>query len=96
MYVQILKIDEEIFSGYTKCVTLPGKEGIFQILNFHSPIISILIYGEVVIKIDNSKKYNITPKIDSKNIKVSNNQVIYIIHGGIIEMHDNKIIILCD
>jgi F-type H+-transporting ATPase subunit epsilon len=55
MYVEIINPDETIFSGEAELIQLPGKDGSFEILNNHAPIISVLIKGKVKI-VDESKK----------------------------------------
>ncbi len=54
MNVEIINPDKLIFSGEASLVQLPGKDGSFEILNNHAPIIAILKMGKVKI-IDNNK-----------------------------------------
>lgn len=92
MNLKILNPEEEIFNGNINSITLPGVDGLFQILNFHIPIISILIKGKIIIKTNVSllNKFN-------KNIQLEilNNQLIYFIQGGVLEVNNNNIYILC-
>lgn len=83
MNVQILTVEKEIFHGEVDSITLPGLNGLFQILDNHIPIISILISGKIILK-----KYDkILDKFNKKNIKIK---------GGILEVNHNKVSILCD
>lgn len=93
MNVQILTPEKEIFNGIVNSVTLPGLNGLFQILNYHIPIISILIAGKIILKIND----NVFDKFN-KNIKVEslNKELIYLITGGILEVNNNhEVFILC-
>ena len=55
MHVEIINPDKTIFSGEAELVQLPGKDGSFEILNNHAPIISVLRTGKVKI-VDKAKK----------------------------------------
>ena len=47
MQLEIITPDKKVFSGDVKSVTVPGKNGTFQVLNNHAPIISTLIKGKM-------------------------------------------------
>ncbi len=55
MHVEIINPDKTIFSGEADLVQLPGKDGSFEILNNHAPIISVLRTGKVKI-VDKANK----------------------------------------
>ena len=78
MHVEIINPDKIIFSGEAELVQLPGKDGSFEILNNHAPIISVLKKGKVKI-VDKGKK-----------------EEFYEINGGVIEVLNNKILILSE
>ena len=48
LVVDILTPEMNVFSGEVTCVTLPGLDGTFQILNNHAPIISALKAWQMV------------------------------------------------
>jgi F-type H+-transporting ATPase subunit epsilon len=57
MFLEIISPQEIIFSGEVTEVFLPGKEGHFELLNDHAPIISLLQEGEIkVTKTDGSRE----------------------------------------
>lgn len=57
MFLEIISPQEIIFSGEVTEVFLPGKEGHFEVLNDHAPIIALLQKGEIkVTKTDGSKE----------------------------------------
>lgn len=57
MFLEIISPQQVIFSGEVTEVYLPGKEGAFELLNDHAPIISLLQKGEIkVTKTDGTKE----------------------------------------
>jgi len=54
MTIEIINPDETIFSGEADLVQLPGKDGSFEILNNHAPLISVLKEGKIKV-IDKNK-----------------------------------------
>ena len=51
MYLEIITPEEVLFKGQISSVQLPGKDGLFQILKDHAPIISSLRAGTVKIRV---------------------------------------------
>lgn len=47
MNIEIINPDKTIFAGEVKLVQLPGKDGSFEILEKHAPLISVLAKGKV-------------------------------------------------
>ena len=57
---------------------LPGKDGLFGILNNHAPIVATLVKGKV-------------------KIEAADGDVQYFeIGGGVVEMNNNKVIVLAE
>ncbi len=54
MNVEIINPDKTIFTGEAFLVQLPGKDGSFEIMNNHAPLISVLKEGKVKV-LDNNK-----------------------------------------
>ncbi len=96
MQVQIITPESKIFQGEAEAVQLPGLDGSFQVLANHAPIISALVEGEV--------KVNLTQdfvETDGVNDVVyadgSNKRLIRVkIKGGVMEMLNNKVIVLAE
>ena len=93
MKLEIITPEASIFSGEVTSVTLPGLDGIFQVLNDHAPIISSLKAGEVKMETDG--------KLDStklnENVNVENgNSLSVTIKCGIAELMNNKLILLAE
>lgn len=45
LYLDIVSPDQLIYQGEVESITLPGKQGTFQVLKDHAPIISALSSG---------------------------------------------------
>lgn len=93
MYLEIVTPEAVVFGAEVEAVKVPGVEGEFQMLNNHAPIVSLLTTGEV--------KINLAPGGDIKKLSASfrqegSNVLFYPITGGVLEMKDNKAIILAD
>ena len=50
MHVIIAKVDENLFDGEARSVTLPGAEGELTVLNRHMPLITTLTKGTITVK----------------------------------------------
>ncbi len=96
MYLEIITPEKQIFQGDVSAVQLPGADGLFQILNNHAPIIATLTKGDVKINLmADHNTFNdlsgdmIPDKSDTKVVRCS-------ISGGVVEMKNNKIILLAN
>jgi F-type H+-transporting ATPase subunit epsilon len=78
MQLEIVTPDEKVFEGEAKHVLLPGKEGLFGILDNHAPIVASLTKGKIKVEDENG------------NIKY------YEVEGGVVEMNNNKVIVLAE
>jgi F-type H+-transporting ATPase subunit epsilon len=74
MKIEIINPDKTIFTGDADLVQIPGKDGLFAILNNHAPLIAVLKKGRVRI-VDKEKK---TQFFDIKGgvIEVLKNKVL--------------------
>lgn len=95
MHLEIITPETKIFSGKVEAVQFPGIDGLFQILNNHAPIISALDEG--VIKIDLAEAF-VRTEDSSRFIEEDvNPKVIRVgIKGGVVEMLNNKVIVLAE
>ena len=96
MFLEIITPEVKLFSGEVDAVQLPGVEGSFQLLNNHAPIISALTKG--TIKLDLSHQTQTFDPIEGKVEKSSKSdrQLFVHIKGGVIEMQNNKVIVLAE
>jgi F-type H+-transporting ATPase subunit epsilon len=77
MFLEIISPQEVIFSGEVTEVFLPGKEGHFELLNDHAPILSLLQSGEIKItKSDGSKEVFAT---ESGFVEVLDNKITVLV-----------------
>ena len=75
MKLNVITPTAKIFDGEVISVSLPGQDGIFQVLNNHTAIISSLTIGEVIIElVENTKdaSYNEMIQIKDQNRIVLN------------------------
>lgn len=77
MNLEILTPEQSIYQGEASLVQLPGIDGLFEILDNHAPLISVLSEGKVKIKVGNDFKY-------------------FDINGGVVEVMNNKILVLAE
>jgi F-type H+-transporting ATPase subunit epsilon len=95
MQVEIITPEKRIFAGEASAVQFPGLDGSFQVLNGHAPIISALSAG--IVKVDLTETFHSTGHA-TKNMEVDNSEKIIriTIKGGVMEMQNNKIIVLAE
>ena len=95
MQLEIITPEMKVFTGEVSAVQLPGIDGQFQVLNNHAPIISAL--GKGKIKVDLVQNFEADEKT-SKLIELSSNtKVVHVeIKGGVVEMLNNKLIVLAE
>ena len=90
MYIEIVSPEKTIFTGNITSAYLPGSEGFFQILDNHAPIVSTLKNGIIELKGDFQED-------TSKNLSLLGvNKATLEIESGVVEMKNNKLIILVD
>ena len=90
MFIEIVSPEKTIFTGDVNSVHLPGTEGFFQILNNHAPIVSTLKKGTIQLlgKFEDDISENLTLE--------GVNKASLVIESGVVEMKNNKLIILVD
>ena len=95
MQLEIITPESLVFQGEATAVQFPGLDGSFQVLNGHAPIISALAKGDV--KVDLEKPYNAENGSDKVTVDGSNKNTIRVaINGGVVEMTNNKVIVLAE
>jgi len=92
MQLEIVSPENTLLNANVDSVLVPGTDGSFQMLDNHAPIVSTLISGTIKIlgEIDNSDKLS-----DLFSI-VSPKEIHLTISSGVVEMKENKVIILTD
>ncbi|MDX2361931.1 MAG: F0F1 ATP synthase subunit epsilon [Crocinitomicaceae bacterium] len=96
MQVEIITPEAKVFEGEAEAVQFPGLDGSFQVLNGHAAIISALTEGSV--KVDLSKPFVQDEDTNSliQNDNANKNVIRVGIKGGVMEMLNNKIIVLAE
>lgn len=86
----------KIYQGDVHAVQFPGLDGLFQVLKGHAPIISALTRGTIKANLVNSfERTERTPA--SVREEETDNRVIHVeIKGGVVEMQNDKIIVLAE
>jgi F-type H+-transporting ATPase subunit epsilon len=96
MQIEIITPEERLFAGIADAVQFPGLDGSFQVLNSHAPIISALTKGVIKVALsEDHKKFNElkgTIEHDPSNDK----EVLIEINGGVMEMQNDKVIVLAE
>jgi F-type H+-transporting ATPase subunit epsilon len=80
MTLEILTPEKKLFVGEASSVTLPGVDGLFQLLNNHAPIISALGKGTVKYKTSNGVE---TLAITGGFAECLKNKVIVLVEGAV-------------
>lgn len=92
MQLEIVTPEEVLLSDEVKSVTVPGVNGAFQLLDHHAPIISLLqegfvkVDGDVVLEERIEKLFS---RDENKHLRIK-------VKGGVVEMKENKAIVLVD
>ena len=96
MHLEIVTPEAVLLSAEVDSVSVPGVNGQFQMLNNHAPIVSILNKGEIRVFTHssnvNSEEISKLFKRDANDSKI----LVLPVDGGVVEMKDNKVIVLAD
>lgn len=79
MEVVLSSPKKELFKGKADSISVPGKEGIMQVLPGHAPILSKLCAGNIVISSESGIKEF---KILSGFLEVHDNQITLLVKHG--------------
>ena len=92
MYIDIVSPEATLFSGEIDSLTVPGTKGSFQIVNQHAPIVSTLTEGKVKIQ----GQLKLSEEVKSLFSQESDGHYYLSIRSGVVEMRNNKIILLAE
>lgn len=73
MILEIITPEKNVFNGEVDSVILPGKNGQFQVLKDHAPMVSTLKTGDLVYEIGSKKE---TIVVDGGVLQIFNNKVL--------------------
>ena len=95
MHLEIITPEAKIFSGDAEAVQFPGLDGSFQVMENHAAIISALSKG--VVKVNLTAVFDSLDENDLVQLDSKDNKVIRVdIKGGVMEMLNNKVIVLAE
>jgi F-type H+-transporting ATPase subunit epsilon len=89
--LEIVTPEMTLFKGEVESVSVPGINGQFQMLDNHAPVVSLL--GKGAVKIFGNVELDDSVVTLFKKEEGTTN---FMITGGVIEMKDNKAIVLAD
>ena len=97
MLLEIVTPEAILFSSDVDSLSVPGKDGNFQLLNNHAPIVSVLKEGTVQIHVHNQEHLELND-LKGKLVRLADDDKVLTlaINSGTIEMKDNKVILLAD
>ena len=92
MQLEIVSPERTLLTADVESVIVPGTDGSFQILDNHAPIVSTLISGTVKISGEIEDPNSLS---DSFSV-ISSKEIHLSVSSGVVEMKENKVIILTD
>ncbi len=97
LHLQIITPEYVIFDGEVDTVIVPGKTGRFQMLENHAPIVSTLQPGKIDIHTHSTEVIDFNNDTGKLEKSPSNDKVFYLqVEGGVVELNNNKIIIMAE
>jgi len=57
LHVTVAKVGENLFNGEAVSVTLPGREGVFEVLAGHEPFVTTLTEGSAKVVLDDGSSH---------------------------------------
>ncbi len=91
MILEIVTPEKIVFSAEVISVAVPSINGEFQILDNHAPVVAVLSNGNL--KIDTKESSEGTSFAD---LTKKDQYYTYSIKGGVVEVKNNKVIVLAD
>jgi F-type H+-transporting ATPase subunit epsilon len=91
MILEIVTPEMTLFKGEVESVSVPGINGQFQMLDNHAPVVSLLTKGAIKIFGSVALKESVADFFTKADGTTN-----FAITGGVLEMKDNKAIVLAD
>ncbi|HLS31423.1 MAG TPA: F0F1 ATP synthase subunit epsilon [Flavobacteriaceae bacterium] len=92
MQLEIVSPERVLLKGEVESVTVPGIDGKFQMLNNHAPVVSVLEEGYISLKLIGE----IAEEYKDNFFQGTDGEISIEITGGVLEMNNNKAIVLVD
>lgn len=72
--IEIVSPEKSVFKGNGKVLTVPGVDGLFQILNMHAAMVSLFETGVITVEDEKGEKVNFSTR--GGVIEVKNNKIV--------------------
>lgn len=96
MKLEIITPEKKMFEGEVESAQFPGVDGSFQVLKGHAPIVSALAEGKIKVDLTDGEtdydEFSGSFETDATNARL----IRLSIKGGVMEMQNDKIIVLAD
>ena len=92
MQLEIVSPERTLLTADVESVIVPGTDGSFQMLDNHAPIVSTLISGTIKI----SGEIEDSNSLPDPFSVISPKEIHLLVGSGVVEMKENKVIILTD
>lgn len=76
--LRIFAIDREVFVGQATSLVVPGALGQMQVLPDHTPLVSLLKEGDIIIEAEDQTEHKIP--IRGGTIEVNNKEVVALVN----------------
>ena len=77
LHVTIARVNEPLFAGSARSVSVPGVDGVMEVMADHTPLITNLTVGKVVVHDEGGERYEY--EIAGGTLEVAHNQATILI-----------------
>lgn len=97
MHLEIITPEKKVYSGEVDLINLPGSDGSFGILNDHAALVSTLKEGTIKVLQTEGANTHVDSDTGKLEHAVSDDKELFFeIKGGVIEVNNNKVIVLAE
>lgn len=72
--IEIVSPEKSVFKGTGKVLTIPGVDGLFQVLNMHAAMVSLFETGVITVEDEKGEKINFSTR--GGVVEVKNNKIV--------------------
>ncbi len=72
--IEIVSPEKSVFTGKGKVLTVPGVDGLFQILNMHAAMVALFEAGVITVEDEKGEKINFSTR--GGVVEVKNNKIV--------------------
>lgn len=97
MQIEIITPQKRLFKGEVSLASFPGADGSFGVMNNHAPIVATLKKGIIKLKVSDKSENQFDDETgDLKHDMSKDGEVNIEVNGGVVEMSNNKVIVLAE